>query len=125
MRLDKLTIGSAKESPTHQFKNLKNVTIDFDQDHWVTVVIGWNGTGKSNVLEALAIIFRDLIGKKRVPAFAFQLAYRVGAGENLRHIHIDAEGPRPCRRHRGVPPSLGTRRCCCCISRGLRQAGNL
>lgn len=94
MRLDKLTIGSAKDSPTHQFKNLKNVTIDFDQDHWVTVVIGWNGTGKSNVLEALAIIFRDLIGKKRTAAFAFQLAYRMGAGENLRHIHIDADPDR-------------------------------
>ncbi|MFA6917191.1 MAG: AAA family ATPase [Parachlamydiales bacterium] len=94
MRLDKLTIGSVKDSPTHQFKNLKNVTIDFDQDHWVTVVIGWNGTGKSNVLEALAIIFRDLIGKKRTPAFAFQLAYRMGAGENLRHIHIDADPDR-------------------------------
>lgn len=94
MRLDKLTIGSAKDSPTHQFKNLKNVTIDFDQDHWVTVVIGWNGTGKSNVLEALAIIFRDLIGKKRTPAFAFQLAYRMGADESLRHIHIDADPDR-------------------------------
>lgn len=94
MRLDKLTIGSAKDSPRHQFKNLKNVTIDFDQDHWVTVVIGWNGTGKSNVLEALAIIFRDLIGKKRTPAFAFQLAYRMGAGESLRHIHIDADPDR-------------------------------
>lgn len=94
MRLDKLTIGSAKDSPTHQFKNLKNVTIDFDQDHWVTVVIGWNGTGKSNVLEALAIIFRDLIAKKRTPAFAFQLAYRMGAGESLRHIHIDADPDR-------------------------------
>ena len=68
MRLDKLTIGSAKDSPTHQFKNLKNVTIDFDQDQWVTVVIGWNGTGKSNVLEALAIIFRDLIARSaRLP----------------------------------------------------------
>ncbi|WP_343721665.1 AAA family ATPase [Herbaspirillum seropedicae] len=94
MRLDKLTIGSAKDSPTHQFKNLKNVAIDFDQDHWVTVVIGWNGTGKSNVLEALAIVFRDLIGKKRTPAFAFQLAYRMGAGESLRHIHIDADPDR-------------------------------
>ncbi|HDS1057232.1 ATP-binding protein [Pseudomonas putida] len=94
MRLDKLTIGSAKDSPTHQFKNLKNVSIDFDQDHWVTVVIGWNGTGKSNVLEALAIIFRDLIAKKRTPAFAFQLAYRMGAGENLRHVHIDADPDR-------------------------------
>ena len=94
MRLEKLTIGSVKESSTHQFKNLKNITIDFDQNHWVTVVIGWNGTGKSNVLEALAIIFRDLIGKKRTPAFAFQLAYRMGAGENLRHIHIDADPDR-------------------------------
>jgi len=94
MRLDKLTIGSVKDSPSHQFKNLKNVTIDFDQEHWVTVVIGWNGTGKSNVLEALAIIFRDLIAKKRTPAFAFQLAYRMGAGENLRRIHIDADPDR-------------------------------
>jgi predicted ATPase len=94
MRLDKLTIGSAKNSPTHQFKNLKNVTIDFDQDHWVTVVIGWNGTGKSNVLEALAIIFRDLIAKKRTPAFAFQLAYHMGAGEQLRRIDIDADPDR-------------------------------
>jgi predicted ATPase len=94
MRLDKLTIGSAKNSETHRFKNLKNITIDFDQDHWVTVVIGWNGTGKSNVLEALAIIFRDLIDNKRIPAFAFQLAYRIGAGENMRHIHIDADPDR-------------------------------
>jgi recombinational DNA repair ATPase RecF len=102
MRLDKFTIGSAKVSPTHQFKNLKNVTVDFDQDHWVTVVIGWNGTGKSNVLEALAIIFRDLITyknlslekRKEIPRFAFQLSYRMGWGENLRHIHIDADPDR-------------------------------
>jgi predicted ATPase len=94
MRLDKLTIGSSKESPTHQFKNLKNVTIDFDQEHWVTVVIGWNGTGKSNVLEALATIFRDLIARKRKPGFAFKLAYRMGSGEHLRHIHISADPDR-------------------------------
>lgn len=94
MRLNKLTIGSAKDSPTHQFKNLKGVTLDFDEDHWVTVVIGWNGTGKSNVLEALAIIFRDLIGKKRTPEFAFKLAYRMGSGNAMRHIHIDADPDR-------------------------------
>ena len=94
MRLDKFIIGSAKESKTHQFKNLKNITIDFDQDHWVTVVIGWNGTGKSNVLEALAIIFRDLIGKKRTPEFAFQLAYRMGSGDATLYINIDADPDR-------------------------------
>lgn len=94
MRLDKLTIGSPKDSPTHQFKNLKDIEINFDQEHWITVLIGWNGTGKSNVLEALAIIFRDLIAKKRTPEFAFQLAYRMGSDENLRHIHIDADPDR-------------------------------
>jgi predicted ATPase len=94
MRLDKLTIGSAKDSPTHQFKNLKNVTIDFDQDHWMTVVIGWNGAGKSNVLEALATIFRDLIAMKRIPSFAFKLRYRMGSDETLRHIYIDSDPDR-------------------------------
>lgn len=94
MRLDKLTIGSAKDSQAHHFKNLKNVTIDFDQDHWVTVVIGWNGTGKSNVLEALAIIFRDLIALKRMSSFAFKLRYRMGSGESLRHVFIDSDPER-------------------------------
>ncbi|MCH2013330.1 AAA family ATPase [Acinetobacter baumannii] len=94
MRLDKITIGSPNPSPLHQFKNLKNVTIDFDQEHWVTIVIGWNGTGKSNVLEALAIIFRDLIAKKRTPEFAFKLSYSMGTGNDQRYIHIDADPDR-------------------------------
>ncbi|WP_149242221.1 AAA family ATPase [Dyadobacter sp. 32] len=96
MRLDKLTIGSPKESLSHQFKNLKDVTIDFDQDHWVTVVIGWNGTGKSNVLEALAIIFRELISPKKSPKidFAFNLSYRMGAAEAERFIDIDHDPDR-------------------------------
>jgi energy-coupling factor transporter ATP-binding protein EcfA2 len=90
MRLYKLTIGSANEGPVHQFKNLKNVTIDFDQDHWVTVVIGWNGTGKSNVLEALAVIFRDLIMGKVKPEFSYQLVYRCHG----KKINIDADPGR-------------------------------
>ena len=100
MRLDKITIGSAKDSPTHRFKNLKDVTIDFDQKHWITVVIGWNGTGKSNVLEALTVIFRDLIqgsekpGKPNRPAFAFNLSYRMGSGEDTLHINVDADPDR-------------------------------
>lgn len=94
MRLEKLTIGSPKDSPSHQFKNLKNVTIDFAKGRWVTVVIGWNGTGKSNVLEALAIIFRDLIAKKRTPEFSFQLSYFMGADNDQQRIRIDADPDR-------------------------------
>lgn len=94
MRVDKIKIGSPKDSPSHKFKNLKDVTIDFDESHWVTVVIGWNGTGKSNVLEALAIIFRDLIMREKQPAFAFVLQYRMGSGADTIHIEIDADPDR-------------------------------
>lgn len=94
MRLDKITIGSSKDSPTHRFKNLKDVTIDFDQNHWITVVIGWNGTGKSNVLEALTIIFRDLIQGNRRPDFAYDLAYRMGSGEDTFYINVSADPDR-------------------------------
>jgi predicted ATPase len=81
MRLISLKIGSEKEGDKQRFKNLKNVCIDFDEDEWITVVIGWNGTGKSNVLEALATLFRDLImGKdqwnnKDKPSFAYIVRY--------------------------------------------------
>ena len=94
MRLDKITIGSPKSSPTHRFKNLKDVTIDFDQDHWITVMIGWNGTGKSNVLEALTKIFRDLIQGNRKPEFAYNLTYRMGNRENTLYINVDGDPDR-------------------------------
>lgn len=42
------------------FKNLKGYTIRFDPSQGLDVLLGWNGTGKSNLFEALVIIFRDL-----------------------------------------------------------------
>jgi predicted ATPase len=56
------------------FRNLKDFEIDFDETSPVTVLIGWNGTGKSNLLEALVLIFRNLdLG---VPSpFAYRLRY--------------------------------------------------
>ncbi len=66
MKLDKLWIS--------EFKNLKDIEIDFDQDELVTVVIGWNGAGKSNVIEALVIIFRDL-DLHKAPSFSYKIEY--------------------------------------------------
>lgn len=77
MKLDKLWVS--------EFKNLKNITIDFDQNELVTVIIGWNGAGKSNVIEALVIIFRDL-DLHYPPAFSYNLEY-VCRG---RKIYIEA-----------------------------------
>lgn len=42
------------------FKNLTDYTVRFDSSHSIDIVLGWNGTGKSNLFEALVIIFRDL-----------------------------------------------------------------
>jgi len=42
------------------FKNLHDYNIDFDPSQGLDVVLGWNGTGKSNLFEILVIIFRDL-----------------------------------------------------------------
>ena len=94
MRLEQVRIGGPGPSSTHRFKNLKDVTIDFDPDHWLTVLIGWNGTGKSNVLEALAVIFRDLISGKTNASFAFELRYRIGTSANTLYIEIDADPER-------------------------------
>jgi predicted ATPase len=52
MRLDEVTIG--------EFKNLRDLSVDFDEGSPYTVLVGENGAGKSNLLEALTIIFRNL-----------------------------------------------------------------
>lgn len=88
MKIDYLSIRS-------QFKNLENVRIDFDETSLMTVIVGRNGSGKSNVLEALVSIFRNLdLGEP--PAFSFELSYRVGQGKNSRWVTIDAD---PMRSH--------------------------
>jgi ABC-type transport system involved in cytochrome c biogenesis ATPase subunit len=66
MRLRRLFIES--------FKNLRDFTIDFDQSSSVSVLVGRNGTGKSNILEALTLIFRDLdLGQ--VAPLTYELEY--------------------------------------------------
>jgi len=70
------------------FKNLKDVEINFDQGELVTVVIGWNGAGKSNVIEALVVIFRDLDLGGLTP-FSYRLEY-ICHGKRI-HINADKE----------------------------------
>lgn len=93
MKVDKLHIRS-------RFKNLENVRVDFDEDHLMTVVVGRNGSGKSNVLEALVAIFRNLdLGE--APPFSYELIYRLGERHRPNHpserwleITIDADPSR-------------------------------
>lgn len=65
------------------FKNLVNYTVSFDPSQGLDVLLGWNGTGKSNIFEALVIIFRDLhswVEKNhwpKKPMKAFRLSYEM------------------------------------------------
>tara|TARA_A100001391_G_scaffold159227_1_gene117762 strand:+ start:12339 stop:13982 length:1644 start_codon:yes stop_codon:yes gene_type:complete len=88
MKVDKLHIRS-------RFKNLENVLVDFDEDNLMTVIVGRNGSGKSNVLEALVAIFRNLdLGE--APPFSYELVYRLGreGSERWQEIVIDADPVR-------------------------------
>lgn len=70
MRLDKVYIDG--------FKNLKDFSIDFDETCLTTVVIGQNGSGKSNLIEAIVWIFRWFDQGKVKPRFLFRLEYLIG-----------------------------------------------
>lgn len=93
MKVDKLHVRS-------RFKNLEDVKVDFDEDHLMTVVVGRNGSGKSNILEALVSIFRNLdLGEE--PPFSYELIYRLGEphkpnqpSERWLEITIDADPDR-------------------------------
>lgn len=52
MRIDKVYI--------ERFKNLREFYININSGEWHTVLLGQNAAGKSNFLEAIVIIFRDL-----------------------------------------------------------------
>ncbi|WP_315757894.1 MULTISPECIES: AAA family ATPase [unclassified Bradyrhizobium] len=68
-----------------EFKNLQKFEIGFAES-FTNVLVGPNGTGKSNVLEALIIIFRDLdLGAP--PAFSYRLNYSCRGAD----IAVDAD----------------------------------
>ena len=69
MRLDNVYIDG--------FKNLKDFEIDFAEEKLTAVIIGQNGTGKSNLIEAIATIFRD-VDLNRKTHFHFEIHYRLG-----------------------------------------------
>lgn len=92
MRVDKLYI--------EEFKNLKDFHIDFCEQKLTSVLIGRNGSGKSNVIEALVIIFRDL-DLKNSPSFGYKINYicnnhdiQVEAKSKEKRYYIEVDGEK-------------------------------
>ena len=69
MRLTSLYIG--------QYKNLRDFSLSFDGGSFIDVFVGKNGTGKSNLFEALIEIFRHLVEFDRDKA-SCDFNYRIG-----------------------------------------------
>ncbi len=81
MRLDRLAIQS--------YRNLRGFEIEFDESRPTTVLLGRNGTGKSNLVEAIVEIFRELeLGG--APSFAYRLDYVC----REQRIQVDADPER-------------------------------
>jgi len=70
MRIDKLSID--------KFKNLQNFSIDIDETQNISVLIGQNGSGKSNLIEVLCIIFRDLDLEDTTAEFSYTIEFQCG-----------------------------------------------
>lgn len=59
------------------YKNFSDVEIDFSKSQGKTLIVGTNGSGKSNLLEILSAIFSACYHKDKnvVPNFEFELEY--------------------------------------------------
>ena len=74
-----------------RFKNLEDFQFDFGNSSMETVLLGLNATGKSNFMEALVIIFRDLdlerppVVQKKSENFEYSIKY------NCRNNSIDVD----------------------------------
>lgn len=67
------------------YKNIHEQTFDFSDNTGYIALIGLNGSGKSNLLEAISIIFRGLVDKKAI-SFEYDIKYEV-KHNNESHIY--------------------------------------
>ena len=62
---------------TSEFRNLNGLNLSFDSANDTYVIIGNNGTGKTNILEALSSIFSTLLSHSTDFLFSFVLRYEI------------------------------------------------
>ncbi len=74
-----------------RYKNLADFKISFDPNVPDVLIVGNNGAGKSNLIEALVIIFRDLIeGRVSETDFPYCLTYEIKGT----HVRVDHDPSR-------------------------------
>ena len=69
-----------------EYKNLKDFQLDFEKGNHLSILIGNNGSGKSNVLEAISGIFAEFFGKS---SDSFKTDYRLNYEINDKNIFLE------------------------------------
>ncbi|MRS02681.1 hypothetical protein EG832_05580, partial [bacterium] len=80
MKLDRLIIRGSK--------NLTNFEINFDETTLTTVLVGENGSGKSNLLEVIVKIFEHLDDLRNTPSFSYEISYII----HNEHVKVQFDG---------------------------------
>ena len=73
MKLKKLKIK--------KYKNLIDFDVNFESGQGLSILIGNNGSGKSNVLEAISGIFANAYSAKAIHKFVYSLTYEIKGKE--------------------------------------------
>ena len=91
------------------WKNLHDIHIEFDSSKASAVIVGRNGTGKLNLIEALTIIFRDLDLGSQTP-FGYKIEYLIRGSRVKVENRPQRKAPRMIRldgKRVSVPPTSG------------------
>lgn len=92
MRIDRLKLTD--------FKNLIDFEVDFDETSIRQVVVGRNGVGKSNLLEAITWIFRDL-DLEEDSEFGYEIEYL--CNRHFVKIHSFQTNREDCKGNPNIP----------------------
>lgn len=79
------------------FRNLKGLKLSLNEKNDTYVLIGNNGTGKTNILEALSSVFYSLFFKKAFE-FSFVLLYKLD-DDSYRISHDIATAQTLCKKN--------------------------
>lgn len=64
------------------YKNIQNKSFDFSKNTGYIALIGENGSGKSNLLEAISIIFSSLYNEQEIP-FYYKIEYNLNGKSQI------------------------------------------
>jgi recombinational DNA repair ATPase RecF len=68
------------------YKNLKDFSINFDEQEFIEIFVGKNGSGKSNFLEALVKIYDhqfSFVADEAGPGFEYTIRYEIDGTETF------------------------------------------